>query len=140
MDEILEIQASMNGRLSSLRYAHDKISVNVRGLASVWEYAELYGSILILIVISKFPRDEKLQIARKNTIHIWKIDELLDSIKTEIEARESSQGAKKSVDDSRRKPSKSKPHTAVGGNALLSQTQKDFKIRCVFCDKLYYSA
>ena len=82
----------------------------------------------------------RLQIARKNTSEIWKIDELLDAIKTEIEARESSEGAKTSVVDSRRNSSNSKPQTLAGGNALLSQTQGEFKIRCVFCDNLHYSA
>ena len=75
-------------------------------------------SILIPIVMSKLSGDVRLQIVCKNTIDICNIDELLDAIKTEIEARECSQAAKKSVDDSSRKPSKSKPHTAVRGNAL----------------------
>ena len=90
--------------------------------------------------MSKLSGDVRLQIARKNTSEIWKIDDLLDAIKTEIEARESSEGAKTSVVDGRRNSSNSKSQTLVGGNALLSQTQGEFKIRCVFCDNVHYSA
>ena len=53
IDEILKIQVSTDGRLSSLRYLYDKISVNVRGLASLGISSDQYGSILIPIVMSK---------------------------------------------------------------------------------------
>ena len=72
----------------------------------------------------------------KNTSDILKIDEPPDPIKAEIEARELYEGAKTSIVDSQRNPSNSTP---VEGNALLSQTVGDFKIRCFICDNLHYS-
>ena len=78
-----------------LRYAYDKISVNVQGLAYLGVSSDKYWSISIPIVVSKLPGDARLQIVRKNISDNWKIDGLLNAIKTEIEARESSQGRKK---------------------------------------------
>jgi hypothetical protein len=92
MDEILKIQVCMNGRTSQLRYVYDKISVHVRGLASLGVSSEQYGSMLIPIIMSKLPTEIRLEIARKSTGDVWKIEELLDTIKTEIEAREVSEG------------------------------------------------
>jgi uncharacterized protein (DUF39 family) len=40
--------------------------------------------------MSKLPSEIRLQIARKSTQDVWKIDELLDIIK-EVEAREASE-------------------------------------------------
>ena len=51
-----------------------------------------YGSLLIPIIMSKLPSDVRLQISRKSTNEVWKIDELLDTIKSEIDAREASEG------------------------------------------------
>ena len=54
MDEILKIQAcNYSGRTSQLRYVYDKISVHVRGLASLGISSEQYGSMLIPIIMSK---------------------------------------------------------------------------------------
>ena len=68
--KILKIQVSTDGRLSSLRYLYDKISVNVRGLASLGISSDQYGSIFIPIVMSKLSGDVRLQIARKLKIQV----------------------------------------------------------------------
>jgi hypothetical protein len=90
MDVILKIQACTSNRTGQLRYVYDKISVHVRGLATLG-VSEQYGSILIPIIISKLPSDICLEIARKSKGDVWKIDDLLDTIKIEIEAREVSE-------------------------------------------------
>ena len=48
------------------------------------------------IIMSKMPRDIRLEIARKAKKEVWKIDELLETIKFEIEAREISEATKSS--------------------------------------------
>ena len=122
VDEMLKIQASTDGRLSSLRYVYDKISVNVRGLALLGVQPEQYGSLLIPIVMSKLASDVRLQIARKNSSEIWKIDELLEAVKTEIEARESSEGARASAVDNRKFSNNNKTQAPLGASALFTKT------------------
>ena len=61
IDEILKIQPCVEGgRLGPLRYVYDKISVNVRGLASMGVSSKEYGSLLIPIIMSKLSSDVRL--------------------------------------------------------------------------------
>ena len=66
----------------------------MRGLASLEVSSEQYGSLLIPIIMSKMPSEIRLEIARKAKKDVWNIDELLDTIKFEIEAREASETTK----------------------------------------------
>ena len=87
MDELLKIPSYTNDKAHSLRLVYDKISVHTRGLATLVS-ADQYGSLLIPVIMSKLPNEIRLQIARKSTQDVWAIDELLDIIKKEVEARE----------------------------------------------------
>ncbi len=89
MDEILKIQMYRRGRLGPLRYVYDKVSVHVRGLALMGVSSKEYGSLLI--IMSKLPSDVHLQISSSE---FWKIDELLQFIRSEIDAREAIKGVK----------------------------------------------
>ena len=93
MDEILKIPPSTD-RLSSLRFVYDSLSVHVRGLQSMGISSHQYCSLLIPIIMAKLPDDVRLAIARKASSNVWKIDELLNTIKFEVEAREASETAK----------------------------------------------
>ena len=91
MDELIKLQPSHNDRPASLRYIYDRISVHVRGLASLGISTEQYGSLLIPVVMSKLPNEIRLEVARNSTDEIWKIEDLLQTIKKEVEARETSE-------------------------------------------------
>ena len=147
MDEILKVQACTGEKLSSLRYVYDKISVHVRGLASLGVSSEQYGSLLIPIIMSKLPSDIRLQIARKATKEAWKIDELLTAIKIEIEAREMSESTKSSgnnqqgstYQDYNSKNNGNKP-TAAAMFVNNGQLPDNSKIQCIYCSGRHYSA
>lgn len=141
MDEILKLQPCIEGRLGPLRYVYDKVSVQVRGLASLGVTSEMYGSLLIPIIMSKLPSDVRLEIARKSTNDVWKIDELLDTIKSEIDARESSEGAKSSGTEIRKPPHNSR-NNPPSAHAMLTKNSGEIKVRCAFCgaNGLHYSA
>ena len=137
MDEILKIPACNTSRTSQLRYVYDKISVHVRGLASIGISSEPYGSMLIPIIMSKIPNEIRLVIARKTTAQVWNIDELLDTIKVEIEAREVSEGVQSSSQSTRKHGAV--PPT-VGAFVTNGCNSDKFQIRCAFCEKPLYSA
>lgn len=71
IDELLKVPSCTSDRASSLRYVYDKISIHVRGLASLGVSADQYGSLLIPIIMDKLPCDIKLQIARKAAGEVW---------------------------------------------------------------------
>ena len=121
MDEMLKIQASINERPSSLRFVYDKISVHIRGLASLGISSNSYGSLLIPIIMQKLPQEIRLEIARISTSDVWKIQELLDTIKKEIEAREASEEVQ-TRDSRNRNP---KPPIPATAKALFTKDTKE---------------
>ncbi|XP_046861889.1 uncharacterized protein LOC124455243 [Xenia sp. Carnegie-2017] len=111
MDQILQISACSENRTGQLRYVFDQISVQVRGLDSLGVSANQYGSLLIPIIMSKLPSEIRLQVARKATGDVWQIEELLKTIKFEVEAREMSESSR-SIEKPQNKDKPNKPSTA----------------------------
>ena len=141
MDEILRRQARTGEKRSSIRYVYDKISVHVCGLASLGVSSEQYGSLLIPIIMSKLPSDIRLLIARKATKEAWTIDDLLTTIKLEIEAREISESTKSSGNNQQGNNTKnnntSTAATLVANNGKLPDNSK---IQCIHCSGHHYLA
>ena len=53
-----------------------------------------YGSLLIPIIMSKLPGEIQLRVAQETKEDVWSLDELMDVIHVEVEAREASEGVK----------------------------------------------
>ena len=89
--------------------------------------------------MSKLPNEIRLEIVRKLTANVWKIEELLKTIKSEIEARETSEAIKAQEVQGRKHNHglRKFPPTA---NALVSIQGKDFQLQCVYCSGEHYSA
>ena len=92
MDDLLKIPSCSSDRTAHLQLVYDKVHANVRGLESLGIQANQYGSFLIPVVMAKLPADVQLQIARVTTKDVWEIDELLQVLRTELQAREISEG------------------------------------------------
>ena len=137
MDELIKLQPSHNDRPASLRYIYDRISVHVRGLASLGISTEQYGSLLIPVVMSKLPNEIRLEVARNSTEEIWKIEDLLQTIKKEVEARETSEHAKTS--EGSRKPPLGKP-PIPSANSLVANKFGGNPMKCVYCKEYHYSS
>jgi hypothetical protein len=118
MDELLKLQVC-NDRANALR-----LSVQ-------------HGSLLIPIIMSKLPNDIRIQIARKANSDTWKIDELLEVIKVEIEVREASERIKTN-DNNKLRPS-NRPNYG-SASALTTRSGESFKLQCVYCKGEHYSA
>ena len=142
MEEILKLQPCLTDRPSSLRFLYDKLSVHVRGLSSLGVSSQKYGSLLIPNIMSKLPNEIQLEIARKLTNEVWKIDGLLDTIKGEVEAREASEAVKTQEVPLRKPPNPglSSLRSIPTANALITTESKQFQFRCVYCNGEHYSA
>lgn len=142
MEEILKLQPCTSDRPSSLRFLYDKLSVHVRGLSSLGVSSQEYGSLLIPIIMTKLPNEIRLEIARKSTNEVWKIDELLDTIKGEVEAREASEAVKTQEVQVRKPPNlgSNTSRSIPTANALFTTETKEIHFRCVYCNGEHYSA
>ena len=94
MEELLKLSTCLGTKcLTSLRFVYDKVSEHVQGLPALGVNSDQLGSLLILVITSKLPEEIRVRVARKKNA-IWKIEELLEIIKQEVETREVSQGVK----------------------------------------------
>ena len=131
MEELLRIGFT-GDRPSSLRSTLDKIMVHVRGLGSLGIGSEQYGSLLIPVIMSKFPNEIRLRAARETNKDVWEIEELLQIIKQEVEAREASGGTCVNPSRATFLPNR----TPTTGSFVTNSTG----IRCVYCNGDHYSA
>ena len=88
--------------------------------------------------MSKLPNEIRLQIARKSTQDVWSIDELLDIIKKEVEAREATERIK--ADNTQQHGNKSYGHHSTADSFLSKEDQKAIAVRCAYCKELHFSA
>ena len=140
MDELLKLPACAGEKTQQLRAIYDKVCVNVRGLEALGVGAEQYGSFLIPVIMAKLPVEIRLQVARITTNDVWKIEELLQIIKGEVEAREISDAVK--VNE---KKYLDITHKSAAGNmgTASSLTVRDHgpgRRKCVYCGEDHYSA
>ena len=136
MEELLKIQGSVGDRPSSLRFTLDKI-VHVHGLESLGIRWSQYGSLFIPVIMSKFPNEIRLRAACEANNDVWEIDKLLEVIKKEVKARETSEGIhvnpNKVVSYNSRSQGTSNPTTS-------SFVTNSNTIRCVYCNGNHFSA
>ena len=141
MQELLNLHSYPNERVSQLRQIYDKIMVHVRGLESLGIASEKYVSLLIPVIMSRMPADITLQIARKTSDDVWSIDEIMDIIREELEAREMAENI--NVDTHKKHERQSRSTTSTFGTTKVfvanesGQVKKE--IRCFFCTKRHFA-
>ena len=77
--------------IQSVRNLYDKIESNIRGLMRLRINKEQYEPMLIPLIMGKIPSEFQLMISRKFEKGTWDINGLLDTFRTELEAREHSE-------------------------------------------------
>ena len=74
--------------IRELRVLYDKVIVNLRALMVYKIDSKQVGPMLIPIILDKLPAEIKLEISRKIGSTNWELDQLMEILKCEIEARE----------------------------------------------------
>ncbi len=137
MQQLLNLQSHPNDRVNHLRSIYDNIMIHIRGLESLGIASEKYGSLLIPLIISRMPGEIALQVARKTSEDIWQINEIMDIIRKEIEAREISeriQAADRKKPEKFIKPQASSP-VGTTKSFVTQDEKKKGPLRCYFCKK-----
>ena len=76
------------GDTQKVRKLYDTIETHTRGSQGLGRNAESYGSFLVPILLFKLPEDIKLVVSRQIEGVNWKLDKLLENLRTEVEACE----------------------------------------------------
>ena len=122
-------------RPGSLRAVYDKIMIHVRGLETLGVTSEQYGSLLIPVIMTKFPSDIRLRIAQETRREVWRITPLLTILRQEVEAREVSEGSTISVMRNPVQPSR--PPSNPTASSLVANS---YNVHCVYCNAPHFSA
>ena len=142
INTILKIQPLYNNAdVTQLRKFYDTVEQHCRGLQALGVDSSSYGTILVNILLQRLPENIKLIISRKmgesSGDSEWKIEELLDILKTEVEAREKCSVLNGKTQDSKRGNNyKSQPATA----AALFTANRNRVPNCTFCKGVHASA
>lgn len=129
------------GSMSQLRNLYDKINVQVRGLHALGISSEQYGALLIPVIMTRLPSDIALEVSRKTEEDIWRINDVMEIIRKEIEAREMSE---KIISEKRKFEKSTKPRSSspIGSTKTFYTRGASHQKRnpeCYFCKKDHYS-
>ena len=102
----------------ALRQLYDLAESHIRSLNSLGVTSNAYGSLLSPVLLSKLPSEIRLIISRQTSEEEWNLDDLLKTMRQEIEARERANAGATTSTRLSEKPSGSTPHTAA---ALVSK-------------------
>ena len=128
--QLPKIRSSNNA--SNLRKIYDEIEFSVQNLKSLKVETGSNGSLLVHLLNEKLRNDIRFDLARKFKDDVWKLDDMLIFLKTEIEAKEISISVGFSTDSSRYKNS----HQSYSASALLTHASKK---ACPFCNLANHS-
>lgn len=154
MEEILKIPECQSvEKVTQLRFIFDQLNIHVRGLQALGVDSYQYGSLLIPIIMSKLPAEIRLIITRKTEKDVWQINEILELLKSEVEAREVSVKVKineGSENNYRRLSSERKPfnttprqqpsYSTTSSFFTKADTNNKMSVKCAFCGQQHYSA
>ena len=92
MEALLNIDAvTSHYNIKGSQYLYDIVESQMRGLRFLGISAELYGNLLSSILMNKLPQELRLIISREIQHDEWEIEQIMEIIEREVDARESLQ-------------------------------------------------
>lgn len=145
MKSLLDLPTPLDN-IESLRTFHDKSEAYIRGLESLGQSQEMFGSLLIPVILCKLPPEFRKTITRENGNDNWHIQSLRNAITKEISVQESGytdytqryQGATPSANfvTGVRREYERKHYT----NRSFEKPQNSLKMkRCIYCTGNHWS-
>ena len=126
---LLKLPRLNNDTGSRLSSVYNTIESNIRSRLTMGLNPSHYGPLLIPVILERLPDAIKLLITRKLGKNNWKILELVECIKEEVDARENCKFSNEKLDE---EYCRKTTHSLVG-------IQKPSRGNCVFCGKSHYS-
>ena len=126
MHERVKLNKDSVSHLSSF---YNTIENNTCSLSTMSLNPSYYGPLLILVILERLPDAIKLLITTKLDKNNWKIIELVEYIKEDVDAQENCEFSNEKLDG---EYCRKTTHSLIG-------IQKPSKINCVFCGKSNYS-
>ena len=135
MEGLLKVSNCTGDCPGSLRTVYDKIMVHIRGLETLGITSEQYGSMLIPVIMTKFPSDIRLRIARETGREAWRIAPLLTTLRQEVEVREASEGS--TINIMKTPTQQPRPPSIGTASSLVANS---YNVHCVCNNASHFSA
>ena len=133
MQALLQLpSASIN--IPSLRSFYDKMESYVRGLESLNQNQETYGSLLVPILLDKLPNELRKNLARENEHNNWNLINLRRAIDREINILEAGNSSTNLMEQTAMFHTQSKDRFTRNSN----ETEKSV-VKCAYYNKNHYS-
>ena len=113
-----------------LRKLYDEVKTSVRNLETLNVETSTYGSLLVPLLTEKLHNDLRISLSRKFENGIWNLNERLDFLKLEVEAKERSAAVGSAGTFSNQKYSQS--YDEFKTSALNNSIHKNKP--CVYCN------
>ena len=139
MDSLLKLERVTSDRdIVKVRMVFDKIESHVRSLQAMGITAEMYGSLLIPVIMEKIPDEFRLMISRRLKSERWDIKELIAIFKEELEARENCKFVSAGISNMQGS-FRAQTRSSVSTAAAL-QTADKIPNSCFYCDSPQHKA
>ena len=135
MQALLDVANPVNS-LSSLQLFYDTIEGHIRGLAALGKSEDLYGALLIPIILGKLPMDIQRNLAREHGSLEWTLRDLKQGILREIRVLESGLSINPTTRlsfDQQPRMTTTSLHTGASNNTTANTQSLSSKRPCVFC-------
>ena len=112
--------------VKGLRKMYDQIEISVRNLKSLDIDIATYGSLLVPLLNEKLPSELRVILSRKFENDVWRLDDMIKCLKTEVEAKERSLSIGTSSDQEKQEKDRKFSTSSFFANSKGK--------RCPFCD------
>ena len=127
--------------LSSLRLFHDTVENHIRGLTALQQSENSYGTLLVPIILGKFPPEIQRNQACVHTDPEWTITDLQESIMTELRVLESGESLECTSESLENTLSTMTTTSLFTGTRKFKQrTQPPKPARCTYCNSMDHSS
>ena len=140
VSQLMKTSVVEEGNVHRLRNVLDTVESHVRALSNQGVNKEHFGAMLIPVIQDRLPYNIRVELNRKMGKDNWKLDEYLELLRIEVEARNNSE----LPGDSIRKPQREEPLTL---QTLMNALEEKFEKRkhipresnnakkvCLFCN------
>ena len=149
MDAILKLpNISAVDDTKGVRKVYDRLETHIRSLQALGIDSKQFGPLLVPVLLDRLPAELSLIISRQYDStkgDVWELNDVLSSLKKEIEARERSGYVSGNSKDNKAHRIDVREKGKFMGHALLSSEEgrsvrlSDHQSLCVFCNKSHKS-
>ena len=145
MEQLLKLErVRSSANFRELRSLYDRITVHLRSLSPFEIDSEHFGPMLISVVMEKLPNDIRLEMSRRMNKKEWKINDVVNILKDEVEAREGCEVSKFSKSDKRdynehQQNYSEKSFTTESLFKGSRNAKGKFTAKCSFCNQNHFS-